>query len=128
MKKQAIALLGVITATALLAGCHHGENKLLKEPKKDVVKFLSDAQVYASEKTKVLSSNINTYIVCVNNPEKLNNPITGEKNHCDKFFKAMLQYSKRSKVFNDIDMSDLNNKAVAKRMGTAIDDYQLSLQ
>ncbi len=52
MKKQAIALLGVITATALLAGCHHGENKLLKEPKKDVIKFLAYSQQYASQKTR----------------------------------------------------------------------------
>ncbi len=126
MKKQAIALLGVITATALLAGCHHGENKLLKEPKKDVVKFLSDAQTYASEKTKVYDASINTYNRCVTNPQHFNNPFTGEKGQCKKFFTAMLEYSKKSKVFNGITMSDLNNKAVVKRIGDGIQNYQLS--
>ncbi len=123
MKKQAIALLGVITATALLAGCHHGDNKLLKEPKKDVVKFLSDAQAYASEKTKVFSANLDTYNICVTNPSHFDNPITHEKNHCPQFFKAMVEYSKRSKLFSGIDVSDLNNKAVINRIVNAVSNY-----
>ncbi len=61
-------------------------------------------------------------------PERFNNPITGAKNRCSQFFEAMLQYSKSTKVFSDITISDLNNKAVAKRMysnrvGDLIGDY-----
>ncbi len=126
MKKQAIALLGVITATALLAGCHHGDNKLLKEPKKDVIKFLSDAEMYASKKTGVYDAVTSTYNMCVTNPKHFNNPFTGEKGQCQKFFKAIVEYSKKSKVFNGIDVSDLDNKDVIQRIGDGIDKYDMS--
>ena len=113
-----------IAATLILSACGSHKNPLLTQPKKATVRFVKNAQDFASKKTGVMYGD-GVYSECIVNPEHfdfLDGKGAGAK-RCAKVFKAMVEYAEKSKDFSSLTVSDLKDKAVQKRFGSTAFDY-----
>lgn len=126
MNKSRLVLVSIIFSSVVLAGCYsQASNPLLTKNPDEVIKFLDKAETYASEKTHLYDGSDSVYLACVKNKSHFDNPLdTNAKNPCDGFLKAMVSYAKQSKNFSDVEIADLQDKAVVQKLGSEFFDYE----
>lgn len=127
MKKSMIVAISVLAIIGIGLATRHSDsqNILLTADKNSAAEFLYHAEGYASQKTHVYYATGSVYSLCVTDPSHFDNPFDhSAKNPCGAYLESMLSYSEKSKQFNNITMSDLNNKAVVDRLSDALFSYE----
>lgn len=111
-----------------LAGCSRHTNPLLTEPVNVVAKWLYQNELTAMEKLRFYDSDSSIYLACVNDSQRFDNPMRQQsgQQRCQRFFTELVQLAKNSKHFTRLTVDDLNNQAVAKRIGVALNRLVMS--
>ncbi len=121
-------IVSVFLMCFILAACSGRSNPLLTGPVHVVAKWLYHNELKAMAVLHFYDTDGSIYLACVRDPQRFNNPINQQSGpqRCQQLFHELVQLAKQSNQFKQLTISDLNNQAVAKRVGKALSQLVMS--
>ena len=109
-----ILLLGIMLH---ITGCRQHKNPLLAAKQSEAVKFLINAENYASNKKHLYYFMESVYLTCVQDPQHFDNPFNpNEKNPCKSYLNTMTDYAQQTKQFKGLKVNDLTDPVALKKL------------